>query len=35
VFTTRHGTPVEPRNFNRCIIRAGGSKITVHGARKT
>jgi integrase len=39
VFTTRHGTPVEPRNFNRSfdrrIARAGVSKITVHGARKT
>ena len=39
MFTTRHGTPVEPRNFNRSfdrrITRAGVSKITVHGARKT
>jgi len=39
VFTTRHGTPIEPRNFNRsfdrCIARAGVSKITVHGTRKT
>ena len=39
VFTTRYGTPFEPRNFNRSfdrrIRRAGVSKITVHGARKT
>jgi integrase len=39
VFTTRHGTPIEPRNFNRSfdrrITRAQVSKITVHGARKT
>ena len=39
VFTTRHGTPIEPRNFNRSfdrrITKAQVSKITVHGARKT
>jgi integrase len=39
VFTTRHGTPVEPRNFNRsfdrCIIKAEVPRITVHGTRKT
>jgi integrase len=39
VFTTRHGTPIEPRNFNRSfdrrITRAHVSKITVHGTRKT
>ena len=39
VFTTQYGTPFEPRNFNRSfdrrIRRAGVSKITVHGARKT
>ena len=39
VFTTRHGTPIEPRNFNRSfdrrITQAQVSKITVHGARKT
>jgi integrase len=39
VFTTRYGTPIEPRNFNRSfdrrIARAGVPKITVHGARKT
>ena len=39
VFTTHYGTPFEPRNFNRSfdrrIRRAGVSKITVHGARKT
>ena len=39
VFTTRHGTPIEPRNFNRsfdrCIIAARVPRITVHGTRKT
>ena len=39
VFTTRHGTPIEPRNFNRSfdrrIVKAGVSKIPVHGTRKT
>jgi integrase len=39
VFTTRHGTPIEPRNFNRsfdrCIAKAQVPKITVHGTRKT
>ncbi len=39
VFTTRHGTPIEPRNFNRSFDRrigkAGVPKITVHGTRKT
>lgn len=39
VFTTRHGTPIEPRNFNRSfdrrIAKAQVPKITVHGARKT
>lgn len=39
VFTTRRGTPIEPRNFNRSfdrrIEKAEVSKITVHGARKT
>jgi integrase len=39
VFTTRYGTPIEPRNFNRGfdrrIVMAGVPKITVHGARKT
>ena len=39
VFTTRHGTPIEPRNFNRSfdrrITRAKVPRITVHGARKT
>jgi integrase len=39
VFTTRHGTPIEPRNFNRsfdrCIIAARVRRITVHGTRKT
>ena len=39
VFTTRHGTPIEPRNFNRsfdrCIIATRVPRITVHGTRKT
>jgi integrase len=39
VFTTRYGTPIEPRNFNRsfdrCIIAAKVPRITVHGTRKT
>jgi integrase len=39
VFTTRHGTAVEPRNFSRsfdrCIRRARVPRITVHGTRKT
>jgi integrase len=39
VFTTRHGTPIEPRNFtrsfNRRIAKAGVPKITVRGTRKT
>ena len=38
VFTTRHGTPIEPRNFNRSfdrgITRTKVLKITVHGTRK-
>jgi integrase len=39
VFTTRYGTPVEPRNFNRSwdarIAKAGIRKITVHDGRRT
>jgi integrase len=39
VFTTRHGTAIEPRNFNRsfdrCIVKAQVPRITVHGTRKT
>jgi integrase len=39
VFTTRHGTALEPRNFtrsfDRCIIKAQVPRITVHGTRKT
>ena len=39
VFTTRHGTPIEPRNFNRSfgrrIDKAQVPRITVHGTRKT
>jgi integrase len=39
VFTTRYGTPIEPRNFNRYWNRrcekAGVRMITVHDARRT
>jgi integrase len=39
VFTTRHGTALEPRNFSRsfdrCITKAQVPRITVHGTRKT
>jgi integrase len=39
VFTTRHGTPVEPRNFSRsfdrCVTAARVPRITVHGTRRT
>jgi integrase len=39
VFTTKHGTPIDPRNFNRsfdrCIVAARVPRITVHGTRKT
>jgi Phage integrase family len=39
VFTTRYGTPIEPRNFNRSfdrrIIKAKVPKITVHSTRRT
>jgi integrase len=39
IFTTRHGTPIEPRNFgrsfDRCIVAARVPWITVHGTRKT
>ena len=39
VFTTRHGTPIEPRNFNRSfkrrIAKAKVPEITVHGTRET
>jgi integrase len=35
VFTTRYGTPIEPRNFNRRITKAKVPKITVHSARRT
>lgn len=39
VFTTRYGTPIEPRNFNRSFDRwiaaLGLPRITVHGTRKT
>lgn len=39
IFTTRNGTPIEPRNFNRAwesrCRRAGVRRITVHDARRT
>jgi integrase len=39
VFTTRYGTPIEPRNFNRSwdsrIRKAGVRKITVHDGRRS
>ena len=39
VFTTRYGTPVEPRNFNRAwdarVTPAKVPRITVHDARRT
>ncbi|RFS84137.1 site-specific integrase [Actinomadura spongiicola] len=39
VFTTRYGTPIEPRNFNRSFDRwiehLSLPRITVHGTRKT
>jgi integrase len=39
IFTTRHGTPIEPRSFNRsfdrCITAARVPRITVHRTRKT
>nr|WP_277349623.1 site-specific integrase [Planosporangium thailandense] len=39
VFTARHGTPIEPRNFNRAfdawVRRAEVPRITVHDARRT
>ena len=39
IFTTRHGTPIEPRNFgrsfDRCIVAAWVPRITVHSTRKT
>jgi len=39
IFTTRWGTPIEPRNFNRSwdarCRRAGVRKITVHDGRRT
>ena len=39
VFTTRYGTPIEPRNFNSSfdyrVTRAAVRRINVHGTRKT
>ena len=39
VFTTRRGTPIEPRNFTRSFDRRIGKakvrRITVHGTRKS
>jgi integrase len=38
-FTTRYGSPIDPRNFNRAwdarVAKAGVRKITVHDARRT
>ena len=39
VFSSRYGTPIDPRNFNRSwdgrVASAGVRKITVHDARRT
>jgi len=39
MFTTKYGTPIEPRNFDRSwharIARAGVPRITVHDGRRT
>jgi integrase len=39
VFSTRYGTPIEPRNLNRSwdarCAKAGVRKITIHDARRT
>ncbi len=39
MFTTKYGTPIEPRNFDRSwhtrIAKAGVPKITVHDGRRT
>ena len=39
IFTSRYGTPIEPRNFNRTwnrrVYDAAVRKITVHDARRT
>ena len=39
IFTTRWGTPIEPRNFSRswdnCCVKADVRKITVHDGRRT
>jgi len=39
LFTTKYGTPVEPRNFDRVwhsrIAKAGVPRITVHDGRRT
>ena len=39
VFTTRYGTPIEPRNFTRSFDRGIGKakvrRIIVHGTRKS
>ena len=35
VFTTRRGTPLEPRNFDRRIVNADVPRITRHSTRKT
>jgi integrase len=39
LFTTKYGTPIEPRNFDRSwharIAKAGVPRITVHDGRRT
>jgi integrase len=39
VFTTRYGTPIEPRNLNRAwdtrCAKAGIRKITIHDGRRS
>jgi integrase len=39
MFTTKYGTPIEPRNFDRSshsrITKAGIPRITVHDGRRT
>ena len=39
MFTTKYGTPIEPRNFDRSwhsrIKKAGVPRITVHDGRRT
>lgn len=39
IFTTRYGTPIEPRNFNRSwdarCAKGGITKVTVHDGRRS